>query len=144
MELKTIFNQFPQKYTKCVCGIRYPKIETTQTFIYSSVFWTARAAKGNPVSKYKQTRKFAAYECYWSGFHGVLPVRPSNLCIIATHLTFWQLRSIGSTGVALGWVTLTSSLPHSRLDHSSVISALMKPRKKYYLCHIYSIIYIVL
>lgn len=56
MELKTIFNQFPQKYTKCVCGIRYPKIETTQTFIYSSVFWTARAAKGNPVSK-KQTDK---------------------------------------------------------------------------------------
>lgn len=51
MKLKTIFNQFPQKYTKCVCGIRYPKIETTQTLIYSSVFRTARAAKGNPVSK---------------------------------------------------------------------------------------------
>lgn len=48
--------------------------------------------------------------------------------IVKSFLTFWQLGSMGSTGVDLGWVTLTSSLPHSRLAHNSVISALINPK----------------
>lgn len=48
--------------------------------------------------------------------------------IINKVLTFWQLWSIGSTGVDLGWVILTSSFPHSKRAHSSVIKAFINPK----------------
>ncbi len=43
------------------------------------------------------------------------------------HTTLRQLLSMGSIGVGLGRTTLTSSLPHSRTDHSSSTRARTKP-----------------
>lgn len=57
--------------------------------------------------------------------------------IVKSFLTFWQLGSMGSTGVDLGWVTLTSSLPHSRLAHNSVISALINPKQNYFTSYLW-------
>lgn len=51
MELKTIFNQFPQKYTKCVCGIRYPKIETAQNIYLPISVYDSQGYKGEPCVK---------------------------------------------------------------------------------------------
>lgn len=45
--------------------------------------------------------------------------------------TFRQLLSIGSIGVDLGWTTLTSSLPHSKVDQSSTTMAWMKPAEAF-------------
>lgn len=49
------------------------------------------------------------------------------LCLTHTD-TLTQLRSMGSIGVGLGRTTPTSSLPHSRADHSSMTSARTKPK----------------
>lgn len=42
--------------------------------------------------------------------------------------TLWQILPVWSTGAGLGRTTLTSSLPHSRADHSSTTSARTKPK----------------
>lgn len=48
--------------------------------------------------------------------------------IINKVLTFWQLWSIGSTGVDLGWVILTSSFPHSKRAHSLATNVFINPK----------------
>lgn len=42
--------------------------------------------------------------------------------------TLWQILPVWSMGAGLGRTTLTSSLPHSRADHSSTTSARTKPK----------------